>query len=54
MAKMTEKEADIIRKEFGNFMTGNSTTNSLFSEAEMTMHTDTHTDTHSDIGALQP
>jgi hypothetical protein len=53
MAKMNlnEEEAAVIRKQFGDYMIGNSTDESMFLSEEMTMHTDGHTDSHADSHA---
>lgn len=53
MAKMNlnEEEAAAIRKQFGEYMSGNSAGDSMFLNEEMTMHTDTHTDSHADSHA---
>lgn len=54
MAKMNlnEEEASVIRKEFGDFLSGNSTeTGVLYAACETTMHTDTHNDVHTDFGS---
>jgi len=56
MAKMNlnAEEANVIRKQFGDFMAGNSSGDNMFSDSEMTMHTDSHTDSHNDSGEILP
>jgi hypothetical protein len=49
MARMSEEETSRIKEQFGYFMTGRSTEDSMFLGGhEMDMHTDNHADTHTD------
>lgn len=48
---LNEEEAKVIREQFGMYMAGNSSGDSMFLSDEMTMHTDGHTDSHADSHA---